>query len=83
MISVQVDDLISFRDNFTTSRQQIISNHEILVTEERNNLGSEVLRLENEISLDKLEIQQKLIAELKLLRRKSGVSPWSDEGRVA
>lgn len=66
-----VGELISFQENYATTRQQIISNHEILITEERNNLGSEILQLENEITKSKLEVEQKLKSELEALRRKS------------
>lgn len=63
-------DLISFRDNYVTSRQQILSTHEALLTEQRNNLSAEVLALENEIAKDKVEVQQKLNSELHELGKK-------------
>lgn len=63
-------ELTSFQENYATARQQIISNSKILVTEERNNLSSEVLRLEDEISKSKLDIELKLKTEIELLIQK-------------
>jgi len=65
-----INELLSFRNNYATARQQIISKHEILITEERNNLNAEILQLENDISKKKSEVQQTLQSEIETLRRK-------------
>jgi hypothetical protein len=59
-----INQLLAFRDNYSTLRQQIISQHETLITEEKNRLNSEVLRLQNEISNDKSETRQRLKSEI-------------------
>src|SRR5689334_3102504 len=64
-----VNELISFQNNYSTSRQQILSNQKDLVTEERNNLSSGVLQLEDEIAKSKSEISQKLQSEIESLRQ--------------
>ncbi len=64
-----VQELISFRNNYATARQQIISNQNDLTTDERNNLSSGVLHLEKEIANDKIQIRQKLLSEIESLRR--------------
>lgn len=61
--------LISFQNNYATSRQQIISNETTLVTQEKSMLSSAVSELENEISKDKIDHQQKLKFEIAELRR--------------
>ncbi len=64
-----VQELISFRDNYSTARQQIISNQKDLTTEERNNLRAGVLQLEQGITNNKIQLRQKLQAEIESLRR--------------
>lgn len=63
-----LNELISFQNNYKTSRQQIISNQKTLITEERNNLGEGILQLEDEIKNRKIEIQQKLQSKIENLR---------------
>lgn len=65
-----VDELISFRENHASSRQQIISTHQTRITEEQNNLSVDVRALESEIAKDRSEREQHLNAELDRLRQK-------------
>jgi hypothetical protein len=65
-----LNELISFRDNYATARQEVVAHQEIRLTEERNKLSAEVLALDNEIAKDKLEIQHKLKLELETLGQK-------------
>ena len=64
-----INELLTFRDKYNTSRQQIISQHETLITEEKNRLNSEVLLLQNEISKDKSETRQGLNSEIERLQQ--------------
>ncbi len=64
-----LDELISFQNHYSTAREQLTSNQKLLLTEERNNLSAGILQLENEVTNDKTEIQQKLHAEVKELRQ--------------
>jgi len=62
-----IQDLISFQKNYSTSRQLILSDQKILLTEKRNNLSAGVIALENEVASDKTKIQQKLRTEVGML----------------
>lgn len=62
-------ELISFQNNYTTSREQIISGQRLLLTAERDTLGSRILELEKEIAKDSALIRQRLQAEVDLLKR--------------
>lgn len=64
-----VQELISFRNNYASERQQIISNQNDLTTEERDNLSSGVIHLEKEIANDKIQIREKQLSEIESLRR--------------
>lgn len=59
-----VDELISFQTNYSTARHQIISNEKLLLVEEKNNLTSEILQLENEITNDRAKIRLQLQSEV-------------------
>lgn len=59
-----INELLAFQNNYDISRKQIISQHEILITEEKNRLSSEVLQLQNEIANDKEETRKRLRSEI-------------------
>jgi len=64
-----VNDLLSFQKSYSFSRQQILSNQNILLTDERNNLSAGILSLENEITNDKNVLQHKLKSKVEYLER--------------
>lgn len=64
-----INELLAFQNNYDTSRKQIISQHEILITEEKNRLNSEVLQLQNEIANDKEETRKRLRSEIDLCQK--------------
>src|SRR5687768_14329402 len=68
-----INELISFQDNYSTVRQQIVSNQKTLIAEEKNNLSSGILQLENELTNNKIEIQKKLQSKLENLERQLDV----------
>lgn len=63
------NELISFQNNYSIAREQILSNQKLLITEEKNTLGAGILQLENEIVNDKAEIRKKLQSEIDSLRQ--------------
>ena len=64
-----IQDLISFQNNYSTSREQLISAQRFLLTEERNNFNKSIVQLEKEIENDKKEIKQILELEIEDLRK--------------
>jgi hypothetical protein len=62
-----VNELINFQKNYTTARQQIISNHTLLIEEEKNTLNDEIVRLYHSVNTKKNEIEQELLLELEQL----------------
>lgn len=62
-------ELISFQKNYTTSREQIISGQRLLLTAERDTLGSRIIELEKEIANDSADIRQRLQAEVDSLKQ--------------
>lgn len=58
------NELLAFRNNYSTLRSQIILQNEILVTGEKNKLNHEVLQLQNEIEKNKSETQHRLKSEI-------------------
>ena len=41
-----LNELIAFQKNYSTSRQQVISKHELSITQEKNDLNSEISQLD-------------------------------------
>lgn len=64
-----IQELISFRDNYESSRKQITSQQITLITEERNNLNFEILELERECNSCKTEIQSKAKSRLEIIEQ--------------
>jgi hypothetical protein len=65
--SNSVAKLISFQESYASSRQQIFSNQEVLITKERKNLRAEILQLEDGISKSKSDVEHQLKSELIVL----------------
>lgn len=60
-------ELISFQNNYFTSRDQIISGQRLLLTAERDTLGLAIIELEKEITNNRAQIRQRLQSEVDLL----------------
>jgi hypothetical protein len=61
--------VIAFQKNYPTYRQQIISNQEFLIEQEKNILASEILHLEDSIKTEKNDIEKELQLELEKLKQ--------------
>jgi hypothetical protein len=59
-----VNELVNFQKNYPALRQQIISNHLILIEQERDHLSEEIAQLTSSITTRKSEAEQKLQSEL-------------------
>jgi hypothetical protein len=64
-----LNDLINFQKNYSAARQQIISNHKLLVEQEKNALNYEIVQLEHSIKTKKSEVEQQLLLELEKLNQ--------------
>ena len=53
-----LNELIAFQKNYSTSRQQIISKHELSITQEKNDLNSEISKLDKLIKVKKTVIEE-------------------------
>jgi hypothetical protein len=59
-----VNELVNFQKNNPALRQEIISNHLILIERERDHLSEEIAQLTSSITTRKSEAEQKLQLEL-------------------
>lgn len=59
-----VNELIKFQKNYPALEQEIISQHSILIEQERDNLGKEIAQLNDLISKKKSEVEQQQQLEL-------------------
>jgi hypothetical protein len=64
-----LNELINFQKNYSVTRQQIISNHTLLIEQEKNTLGDEIVQLNDSIKTRKSEVEQQLLLELEKLKR--------------
>jgi hypothetical protein len=63
-------EIIAFQKDYSTYRQQIISNHEYLIGQEKNNLEIDISQLDNTIRTEKINLVTKLIGEIENLKQK-------------
>ncbi len=68
-------ELINFQNNYSATREQIISNHKVLVEQEKNILNDKLIQLDYSIKAKKIVVEQELLLELeKLNNRLSNLS---------
>jgi hypothetical protein len=65
-----LNDLLSFQKNFSNLRQQIISNHEQLIENEKTTLAAEILELDTAIKTDKAHFESSFLSEIEELKQK-------------
>ncbi|MBS1531949.1 MAG: NERD domain-containing protein [Bacteroidetes bacterium] len=65
-----VNELIAFQKNYFTTREHIHSHHRILIEQEKNKLGHEVIQLDQAIIIGKNEAKQQLVSKLELLENR-------------
>lgn len=63
-----VNELIAFQKNYSTYRQQIISEHELLITQEKNHLNTEIPQLEQLTEVKKVAVEEDLRKEIDQLK---------------
>lgn len=66
-----LNELINFQRNYSALRQQIISNSERAIEQEKSTLNSEISQLNNFIETKKNEIKKELLADIERLKRHS------------
>ncbi|WP_165784688.1 NERD domain-containing protein [Solitalea longa] len=67
-----LNELITFQKNYSGNQQEIISNHSILIEQEKSTLNKEIVQLEDFIKTRKNEIEQELFFELEKLKQQLG-----------
>ena len=65
-----LNELITFQRNYSATQQQLISNHSIIIDQEKATLKGEIAQLENFIETRKSELRQKLHLELEQLKQR-------------
>ena len=63
-----LNEVIAFQKNYETLRQQIISNSEIEIENEKRNLISENLKLTDSIERTKIEVEKMILEEIEYLK---------------
>nr|WP_298659969.1 nuclease-related domain-containing protein [uncultured Flavobacterium sp.] len=63
-----INELLNFQKNYSKNHQQIISNHSILIEEEKTTLIKEIEELEKVIKINKIDFTKELQLELNLLK---------------
>jgi hypothetical protein len=64
-----LNEVMTFQKNYYVFQQQIISNHELLIEQEKNSLSSDILQLDNTINTKKIEFEKELRQEIKDLKQ--------------
>ncbi|TFF40931.1 nuclease-related domain-containing protein [Mucilaginibacter psychrotolerans] len=54
-----LNEVIKFRDNYSSSRKQIISNHELLIEQEKVTLSESIVQLEHAIKEQEIVVKEK------------------------
>ena len=65
-----LNELINFQKNYSLARQQIISDHKLLVEQEKNTLRGEITQLDHSIKAKKNALERQLILELEKLKHR-------------
>jgi len=65
-----LNEIINFQNNYSIAREQIISNHQLLIKEEKNTLGDEIAQLDLSIRTKKNIHEQQLLSQLEKLKHR-------------
>ena len=63
-------EVMDFQKNYDVAQQQIISNHQLLITQEKNKLSTDIPQLNNTINAKKIEVEEALRFEIQDLNQK-------------
>lgn len=77
-----VNELLAFQKNYSDSRQQIISTHEIVISDEKKDLQSEIPELENVIAEKKTLAETHLTQEMETLQQQLNDFPDSSKNVI-
>lgn len=64
-----LNEVINFQKNYLNYRQQIITNQEHLIEQEKNILSAEISNLDNFIIMEKIEAENKLLLDINRLKQ--------------
>lgn len=64
-----LNELIAFQKNYSSSRQQIISKHELSLTQEKKDLNTEITHLDQLIKLKKANLEEAFQKEIEQLKQ--------------
>lgn len=64
-----INELIAFQKNYSSSRQQIISKHEHSITQEKNDLNTEISHLDQLIKAKKADLEEDFQKEIEQLKQ--------------
>src|SRR5436189_544864 len=65
-----LNEVIAFQKNYSTYQQQIISNHEHLIDQEKNSLNLDISQLNSSIKIEKTNFESTLRKEIEDLKQK-------------
>ena len=65
-----VNELIAFQKNYSTTWQQVISNHELFISQEKNDLSAEISQLSEQIKVTKTSLEKGLRDEIEQLKQR-------------
>lgn len=65
-----LNELIDFQKNYSVTRKQIISNHQLLIEQEKSTLSDKIVQLDYSIKTKKSEVEQQLLSELERLNNR-------------
>jgi hypothetical protein len=69
-------EVIVFQSSYPTLRQQLISNHEKLIEQEKNMLNSDLQQLDMTIEIQKQQVVQRLTDEIDKLKQQLNISTY-------
>jgi len=65
-----VNELIDFQKNYSVVREQILSNHKLVIELEKSKLGDEIVQLDRAVTTNRREVEHQLLSELKALEHR-------------
>jgi hypothetical protein len=65
-----LNELITFQKNYSTCRQQIISNHEHIIEQEKKSLKLDISQLDSSIKVEKINFEAELHKEIEKIEQK-------------
>ncbi len=70
-----INELINFQKNYPVARQKILSDHKLLIEQEKSTLSVEIVQLDCSVNTKKNEIEQQLLLEIENLKNRLNSLP--------